>query len=216
MSGAGTQMLAASGAALIRALSVTWRYRILGKELHDDAHARHPAMIYCFWHGRLLPMCWLHRSQDVQILASEHRDGERLGQTIRHFGYGHVRGSSTRGGTRALRALARCVRDGRSVGLTVDGPTGPRYIAKAGAIEVARLTGAPVIPVTSASSRHHTFSSWDAFELPLPFSRVAVVYGRTLEVARDADATVIEEKRKELERSLQAITEEADAFVRGE
>jgi len=209
------QMLAGSGAALIRALSLTWRFRILKPELHEAAREQHPALIYCIWHGRLLPMCWLHRNQNLQILASEHRDGERLGQTIRHFGYGHVRGSSTRGGTRALRALTRCVNDGLSVGLTVDGPVGPRYVAKAGAIDVARMTGAPLVPVTSASARRHVFSSWDAFELPLPFSRVAVAYGTPITVPRDADAAVIEEKRLQLESSLRGLTEDADAFVRG-
>jgi hypothetical protein len=205
--------LAFVGAGFIRALALTWRVRWRGMEHLDAARAHHPAVIFCFWHGRLLPLCWVHRNRNAQVLASEHEDGEMLGRAIRHFGFGHVRGSSTRGGARALRELARCVRAGYDLGLTVDGPRGPRYVAKPGAIEVARMTGAAVLPITTASRRHYTFSSWDAFELPLPLTSVTVAHGAPVMVPRDADATLVEAKRKQLDATLRAITEEADADI---
>jgi len=203
--------VALAGAGFIRALSPTWRVRWRGMEHLERARAHHPVVIYCFWHGRLLPLCWLHRDRGVQVLASEHDDGEMLGRTIRRLGFGHVRGSSTRGGARALRELSRRVRDGFDLGLTVDGPRGPRYVAKPGAVEVARMTGAAVLPITAASRRHYTFKSWDAFELPLPFTQVTVAHGAPVLVPRDADAAAVEQKRRQLDETLRAITEEADA-----
>ena len=213
MSDLRSQMLAGVGAGFIRALAVTWRYRTLRPELLEAARAHHPAVIFCFWHGRLLPLVWAHRNRGARVLASEHRDGELLGQALRWLGFGHVRGSSTRGGARALRELARSVNGGFDLGLTVDGPRGPRHVAKPGAIEVARLTGAAVLPITSASARHYRFVSWDEFELPLPFTRVAMAYGAPVFVPRDADAAGIEEKRRQLEQTLREITEDADACV---
>jgi hypothetical protein len=158
----------------------------------------------------LLPLAYWHREQGIHVLASEHRDGEMLGQTIRRLGFGHVRGSSTRGGTRAILELAALSRAGFDTAFTVDGPRGPRHVAKPGAIEVARLSGAAIVPVTAASRRHRSFASWDRFELPWPFTRVVVRYGEPLMVPRDADRGTVEAKRAELENTLRVITVEAD------
>ena len=207
-------LVAAAGAAVIRALGRTWRVRVESE--HQLARAREisPRLIFAFWHGRLLPLSFTHRGCQVHILASEHQDGEMLGQTIRRLGFGHVRGSSTRGGTRALLELVEKLRAGGDVGLTVDGPRGPRHVVKPGAVELARRTGAVIIPITSASRRHRTFSSWDAFELPCLFTRVVVRYGEPVVVPGDADRDALEEKRAELESILQRITAEADDAAR--
>lgn len=198
------------GAAVIRVLGATWRLRVDGEE-HLDAALRHaPNVVFCFWHGRMLPLAYLHRGRRAQILASEHRDGEMLGRTMVRLGFGHVRGSSTRGGTRAILDLVESVRSGLDAALTVDGPRGPRHVAKPGAIEIARQTGVAVVPITSASRRHRTFASWDAFELPAPFTRVMVRYGAPVIVPAEANRDELEARRVELERSLARITEEAD------
>lgn len=204
------------GALVIRALGVTWRIRIEAPEALERARAISPKIIFVTWHGRLLPLAYTHRNRRIHVLASEHADGEMLGQTIRRLGFGHVRGSSTRGGTRALLELVEKVRAGLDVGLTVDGPRGPRGVVKPGVIEVARQTGAAILPITTASSRRRVFASWDAFELPAPFARVVVRYGEPVIVDAGADPAVTEARRQDVERVLTRITDEADRAVRGE
>jgi lysophospholipid acyltransferase (LPLAT)-like uncharacterized protein len=206
----GTAVL---GAWLIRALAITWRIQVDDATQVARARTYAPNVVYAFWHGRLLPLAFWHRDERAHVLASEHRDGEMLGQTIRRLGYGHVRGSSTRGGTRAILEMVAVMRSGHDTGFTVDGPRGPRYVAKPGAVEVARLTGAAIVPVTSASRRHRSFASWDRFELPWPFTRVLIRYGEPITVPADADRDQVEAKRVELETTLQRITREADDAV---
>jgi hypothetical protein len=208
-------LVAGVGAGVIRALGTTWRIDIQRQDLLEHARTRSPRVIFVFWHGRLLPLSFTHRNRRIHVLASEHADGEMLGQTIRRLGFGHVRGSSTRGGARALLELTQKVRDGFDLGVTVDGPRGPRGVVKPGVVEVARQTGAAIIPITTASSRRRVFASWDAFELPAPFARVVVRYGEPVMVDAEADRAVMETRRLEVERALERITVEADRAARG-
>jgi len=209
-------LVAGVGAVVIRVLGYTWRIRTERSDLLERARTLSPRVIFVFWHGRLLPLSFTHRNRNIHVLASEHRDGEMLGHTIRRLGFGHVRGSSTRGGSRAILELAEMVRAGFDLGVTVDGPRGPRGIVKPGVVEVARRTGAAIVPITTASDRHHVFGSWDAFELPLPFARVVVRYGEPILVDRDSDRTQIEVRRGEVERELTRITEAANQSAPGE
>ncbi len=202
------------GAVVIRALAVTWRLRVRGREHVDEARRIHDRIVFAFWHGRMLPLAYLHRGEGARVLASEHHDGELLGRTIGYLGFGHVRGSSTRGGTKAILGLADAVRAGYDIGLTVDGPRGPRYQVKPGVVELAKLTGAAIVPVTTGSRRHKTFASWDAFELPAPFTRVVVEYGAPIRVPQDADRAAQDEKRRDVEESLRRITESCDRDAR--
>jgi lysophospholipid acyltransferase (LPLAT)-like uncharacterized protein len=207
-------LVSITGATVIRLLGATWRIRVEEEEFFERARALSPRVIFAVWHGRMLPYAFTHRNRRVHVLASEHRDGEMLGQTIRRLGFGHVRGSSTRGGTRAILALTETVRAGLDVGLTVDGPRGPRGVVKPGVVEVARQTGAAIVPITSASDRHRVFKSWDAFELPLPFARVVVRYGEPILVDPGLDREGVEARRLDVERELTRITAEADRSAR--
>lgn len=209
-------LVANTGASVVRMLGFTWRIRTEEEEQLVVARSLSPRIIFAVWHGRMLPYAFTHRNRHVHVLASEHRDGEMLGQTIRRLGFGHVRGSSTRGGTRAILELAETVRAGFDVGLTVDGPRGPRGVVKAGVLEVARQTGAAIVPITSASDRHRVFASWDAFELPLPFARVVIRYGEPILVDADTGRIAMEARRLDVERELTRITDEADRSARGE
>ena len=203
-------LVAWAGAGVIRVLGATWRIRVEDEEHLRAARRIAPNVIFAVWHGRLLPLSYTHRGQSIHILASEHRDGEMMGRTVVRLGFGHARGSSTRGGTRALLDLAERVRSGFDVGLTVDGPRGPRHVAKPGAIEIAKLTGAAIVPITTASRRHRTLASWDGFEVPAPGTRVVVRYAAPVIVSARADRDDMDACRVELERSLVRITEEAD------
>lgn len=204
--------LACWGAAqYIRIVYRSGRWRVVGGEtparLWDDGKP----FILAFWHGRLLmmPYAW-RRGRAMNMLTSQHRDGDLIAKTISHFGVGTVRGSSRHGGAGALRSLVRALARNDYAGVTPDGPTGPRMRASDGIISVARLSGAPIIPVTYAASRRTILKTWDRFVVPFPFSRGLFLWGEPIHVARDADAQAQEEARKDVEDRLNALTREAD------
>lgn len=152
------------------------------------------------------------------MLISQHRDGELIARTIAHFGLGCVRGSSMKAGKRdkggggALRAIIRQLSQGEYVGVTPDGPRGPRQQAGDGVISIARLSGAPIIPVSFATTRRIHAKSWDRFLIALPFSRGVFVWGNLHYVPRDADDAMLEAARRGLEHDMNRITAEADAL----
>jgi lysophospholipid acyltransferase (LPLAT)-like uncharacterized protein len=203
-------LIALAGSTLIRCLGYTWRIKEINPEMDQRARDHFPNVIYTIWHGRMLVNAFTHRNRNLQMLTSAHRDGEIIGQTVRRLGFGHVRGSSTRGGTGAIIALAEKIRQGLDIGITVDGPLGPRYRAKPGPVQIAKMTGAAILPVAAGSRHHKTLSTWDAFEVPYPFTRVRVHYGEPVVVPPDADSDVVEEKRFELERRINSLMEAAD------
>ncbi|MHB9155945.1 MAG: lipopolysaccharide heptosyltransferase II [Endomicrobiales bacterium] len=165
--------------------------------------------VFAFWHGEQFIPCYRHRNQDVAIMSSLSRDGEIQSGILSRLGYVPVRGSSTRGGEKALVETIRLVKRGRSAAFAVDGPRGPYRRVKPGILSVARKTGRPVIPVSSASKRSTIFSkAWDRYELPLPFSRSVIAYGKPVEVQKDDD---LEAKAREVEGAL----EELSGFLHG-
>ena len=203
-------LLSRLGSILIRLLGATWRVEWRGAEHLEHARNCSGQVIFTFWHGRLLVLSYTHRRRDIQVLASEHPDGDLMGRTIRWLGFGHLKGSSTRGGARALRDLSRVLREGLDVGLTVDGPKGPRGTVQQGAIELSRMTGSAVIPVSNSSRPRRLFRSWDAFQLPLPFARVVVSYAESFVVPSGAGEDERERYRVLLEERLARLTSELD------
>lgn len=207
------RIVAFLGAGLIRLLGMTWRIRVIDEGYLEAARRLSPSVIYACWHGRMLALSYSHRNQRVHVLASEHRDGELMGQTIRLLGYGHVRGSSTRGGARAARELLDTLRRGYDLAITVDGPKGPRHVFKPGPLEIARLSGCAIIPITASSRRQWTFSSWDGFHVPKPFTKILIRYGEPVTVSAEAPPEVLEQKRSAAERILRTVTENTDEAV---
>jgi lysophospholipid acyltransferase (LPLAT)-like uncharacterized protein len=167
--------------------------------------------ILCFWHGRLLmmPYCW-DRGATIHMLISQHRDGQIIANTVSHFGIETVAGSSTRGGAAAMRAMLKVLKGGDYVGITPDGPRGPRMRASDGVIGVARLAGVPIIPAAYGVNKRSVLSSWDRFIVAWPFARGVVVWGEPIEVPRDADEGTSEAARLRVEDTLNAVTREAD------
>jgi lysophospholipid acyltransferase (LPLAT)-like uncharacterized protein len=212
-----TLVVAALGAAAVRALGATLSVRTVGVEpLRPLWQAGRP-LIYAVWHGRILIVPWLNArlrasagARRVRVLTSRSRDGELMADFARRFGLGVVRGSSSRGGAVALRGLARAVRAGEDVALVPDGPRGPACRLQAGIVSLAAATGAPVVPVGVAARPARRLGSWDRFMVPLPFARCAVVFGSALEVKRQDDR---EDARARIERALQDATDAADALV---
>lgn len=145
------------------------------------------------------------------MMVSQSRDGDLIARVAHNQGIASVRGSSSRGGAAAARAMARAMKDRRLCGgITPDGPRGPRYVLQPGSLLVARLAGALIVPVALGFSRKKVFSSWDAFQLPRPFARARLVFGEPVHLPDDEGADAFEECRADIERRLMAVTEEAD------
>jgi lysophospholipid acyltransferase (LPLAT)-like uncharacterized protein len=204
--------------ALTRALAATLRYQI------DDPHRLltdrpGPPVIFAFWHNRMLLVpyvagrVWIPRGRRVAVLVSRSRDGHGLADILAAYGLRVVRGSTKKGGGEALRELVRAVKDGFDIGITPDGPRGPRYVVQPGCVALAQLTGARLIPLSYDLSRQYTVArSWDGFLVPWPFARCTVRLGAPMLVPREADAGVSEAKRRDLEQVLRTMA--ASARVR--
>jgi lysophospholipid acyltransferase (LPLAT)-like uncharacterized protein len=169
--------------AALRALAATWRYRIVGDDAVKSARAGRTPMLFSLWHGQLLPLIWLHRNEGVAILVSEHRDGEIIARVATSLGYRLIRGSTTRGGERALLTLATQLKAGVDAAVTPDGPKGPARSYAPGALIAAQRSGALIVPVAAHANRAWHLSSWDSFMIPKPFATVSVAYGRPTAVS---------------------------------
>jgi lysophospholipid acyltransferase (LPLAT)-like uncharacterized protein len=182
-----------------------------GASIPAAFHAAKRPFILAFWHGRLLMMpCAWNRRLPIHMLISGHRDGRIIADAVRHFGIDSIAGSSTEGGPAALRSMVRQLKAGDCVGITPDGPDGPAMRASTGIVAVARLSGAPVIPLSYATKRRHILGSWDRFHLPFPFSRGVFLWGEAIEVPSDLDQDGMEHYRFLIEERLNALTAEAD------
>ncbi len=198
-------------AAYIRLVWMTGRWRTIRGEVPEEFWKSGKPFILTFWHGRLMMMVksW-NTAAPFRMLASPHRDGRLIADTVGYFGIGTMAGSSTHGGAGAFRAMVKALKDGESIGITPDAPRGPRMRCGMGVIALAKLSGAAIIPAAAGSSRRHVFRSWDRFMVAFPFSRGVFVWGQPIEVARDADDTALEAARLLVEESLNALTQEAD------
>jgi hypothetical protein len=165
------------GAMLIRALASTWRMRPHNDAPLHEARANDRRVIFALWHGELLPLLWQHRGENVAIVISEHRDGEIVAKIAESLGYATVRGSSSKGGSRALIGLMREIDAGRDGAITPDGPRGPARVFAPGAAVASQRTGAAIVPIRAAASSAWRLKSWDRFLIPKPFARVDVSYG---------------------------------------
>jgi lysophospholipid acyltransferase (LPLAT)-like uncharacterized protein len=178
--------------------------------VHQLLAERRP-VITCFWHGRLMMMrAGLPRQRPTHALISEHRDGLLISRALRNLGVRTVTSARRRGGQSALRTLLRLLAEGSLVAITPDGPRGPRMRAKAGAIKLAQLSGAPLIPASGSVKRRVLLGTWDRFCLALPFSRGLILVGEPITVPREATAAEVERLRLSLESQLNALTAEAD------
>jgi lysophospholipid acyltransferase (LPLAT)-like uncharacterized protein len=166
-----------AGTTLLRLLAMTWRMRPVDDEAMRVARASGQRVIFTLWHGELLPLLWQHRKPGVAVLISEHRDGEIIAQIAHRLGYTTVRGSTSRGGSRALIGLMRAIEGGRDAAVTPDGPRGPAHVFAPGAAIAAQRTGAALVPVRASASRAWRLKSWDRFLIPKPFATVRVAYG---------------------------------------
>ncbi|HEY0306130.1 MAG TPA: lysophospholipid acyltransferase family protein, partial [Longimicrobiales bacterium] len=172
--------------------------------------------IYTLWHGRLLPLTYYHRRQNIATLISQSSDGEYIARVVERWGYTAIRGSSSRGGSGALREMVKLARAGRSMAITPDGPRGPRQQLKPGVLTLAQLTSQPMIPMSASATRAWWVDArWDLFLVPKPFATVYVRYAEPVYVPRDADEHTIARIGEQVQATLVRLTEETDADARG-
>jgi lysophospholipid acyltransferase (LPLAT)-like uncharacterized protein len=210
LSRVGGRLAPPIAAALVRALGTTLRLRVAGTEDVGRHWAVGHPVIYAVWHGQILMVPWLnerlrasHGARPATVLVSRSRDGEIVARYLSRFGLDSVRGSTSRGGREAGRALVAAVRRGRDVAVVPDGPRGPSGQLQPGVVTLAALTGAPIVPLGVAARRALRLRSWDGFLVPLPFARCAAVFGPPLAVARDADRARL---MKDVARGLDEAT----------
>jgi lysophospholipid acyltransferase (LPLAT)-like uncharacterized protein len=199
------------GAQYIRLVHGSGDWRVEGGDIPAGFWERGEPFILAFWHGRIMmmPYCW-PRDKKIDMLISQHRDGQFIARTVSHFGIDTVAGSSSKGGTAALRSMLRALKSGNWVGITPDGPRGPRMRAADGVVQVARLSGVPVIACGFSARRRTLLNSWDHFTVALPFSQGIFVWGEPIHVAADASADALEQARRAVEDSLTRVTQAAD------
>ncbi|MFL5581320.1 MAG: lysophospholipid acyltransferase family protein [Gemmatimonadaceae bacterium] len=202
------------GVLLLRALGRTWRVRVRGRESSERLRSVGTPFIYAFWHGEMLPLLLAHRGEGAAVLISSHHDGEIVAQIATRLGLTTVRGSSTRGGARALLGLVQALESGRTVAVTPDGPRGPAHAFAPGALVAAQRAGAPIVPIAVRASRAWRLRSWDRFLIPKPFARVSIAYGEPARVEA-ASAREAPSEAARFEGLLAAAGDAADRALAG-
>jgi hypothetical protein len=195
--------------ALLCLLRATMRIRVEGGEALAEIVRGGEGFIGIFWHSRLLMIPFVYPGRRMHVLISVHRDGEIIANVMRCFGFGLVRGSSSKGGAAAFREMKQLLRTGNDLAVTPDGPRGPAEVLKPGVAELTRIMGSPVVPVAFSSSRCLRLPTWDRFLVPLPFSRGVFILGEPLRYQLGEDQ---EAYRERLEAALREATARADDY----
>jgi lysophospholipid acyltransferase (LPLAT)-like uncharacterized protein len=201
---------------LIKLIGSTVRFQIDGWKNWEAVSRDNHVPILALWHNRIFIATYFWQRRGIVAMTSQSFDGEYIARFMQRFGYGAVRGSSTRGAVGALLEMVRLMRAGCPTAFTLDGPKGPRQVAKMGAVLLAKKTGHPILPFTISPARFWRSSkSWDQAQVPKPFTRALVVIAPPIYVAPDADEAMLEGKRDELQRALDAINRRGEEW-RGE
>jgi lysophospholipid acyltransferase (LPLAT)-like uncharacterized protein len=207
----GRRILCWLVARYIRIVWLTSRWHTEGREHPETFWSQGRPFILAFWHGRLLmaPKAW-PATASMNMLISGHADGRIIADAIAHFGLKTIEGSRSKGGLAALRAMVRALGSGQNIGVTPDGPRGPLMRVSPGIIAAAKLSQAPIIPLSFATRNRLILGSWDRFHVALPFTRGVFLWGEPLSVPRDADPAHLEDLRLDLERRMNDLTAAAD------
>ncbi len=190
---------------LIKFIGKTIRYETAGWENFEQIEGNGKIPIYSFWHNRIFAGTYFFRNRGIVVITSQSFDGEYIARFIQRFGYGAARGSSTRGGVGALAQMIRLMKKGAPMAFSVDGPKGPKYIAKSGAVLLAKKTGNPLMPFVVETAEYWTINSWDKLQIPKPFTRARIFIAPPIYVAANADEMEIETARLNLQTQLDGL-----------
>ena len=197
---------------LIRVIGSSIQYEIGGWENWQRITANGQQPIYTCWHNRVFLATHFWQNRRIVVMTSQSFDGEYIARFLKRFGYGAARGSSTRGGTGAIVEMVRLMRAGCPTGFAIDGPKGPRYVAKMGAVLLAKKTGQPILPFTITANRYWEAKSWDRFQVPLPFTKARLEIAPPIYVPNDASEKALNAKRDELQYVLDTITAKGEKW----
>jgi lysophospholipid acyltransferase (LPLAT)-like uncharacterized protein len=207
--------IAAIGAPLVEALGATYTWREAGVQHLREVTRSGRQPILALWHGRILAATLYFRDRHIVAMTSENFDGEWVARLMQRFGYQAARGSTSRGGARALAQLRREMAQGYPAAFTVDGPRGPARVAQPGAAWLASATGNPIIPFHIEAASHWTVKSWDRHQVPRPGGTIAIAIGAPIEVPARASEEDIEAGRAAVEQALMTLEERALAMLHG-
>jgi lysophospholipid acyltransferase (LPLAT)-like uncharacterized protein len=206
-------LIAAVVYSLICALGPTLRYEVLGWQHAERVYAQKKQCIWAFWHRVIIPVVWWRRNHGVVVMNTTAFDGQWTRKVIEWLGFGTAQGSSSRGGLRGLAVMARRLGEGRDCAFTIDGPRGPRYVAKPGPVMLARKSGCPIMVFHIGVDRGKTFAkTWDHFLLPAPFARAVMIFAAPIYVPQDATAAMMETKHAEMQRELERVRDLAEGW----
>jgi lysophospholipid acyltransferase (LPLAT)-like uncharacterized protein len=203
-------LISTIGYWIIRFIGFTMRWEAINYEKLESMRAVRQNFIMAFWHGRIFMATYYFRNQGIVVMTSRNRDGEYIARVIKRFGYGAARGSSTRGSHGAAGAILRTLERGNDVGFTMDGPRGPRYVAKRGAAFIARKSGRPVLPFSVSAEKKWVVKSWDLFQIPKPFSRAVVLIGDPIYIDASASEQEMRIVENEIQQSLDELRDRGD------
>ena len=199
------------GYFVISIIGPTVRWQSEGDSHLDDIYKSGNRAIFTFWHGRIFPAAYYWRHRGIVVMTSMNRDGEAIARCIQRLGYGVARGSSSRGGFRALAQMAREIRRGRDAAFTIDGPRGPRYVAKQGPVLLARKTGAAVFCFHISMKHKIQLKSWDEFQIPLPFTKALVLKAEPIWAPENASEGCLRDLHQLMQATLDRLRNEGDS-----
>jgi lysophospholipid acyltransferase (LPLAT)-like uncharacterized protein len=189
------------------------RWETFGWGNWESARQMGKGLVYTCWHREIFAGSWFWRKLGIVVMASQNFDGEYITRILQKHGYGAARGSSSRGGGKALVEMIRCHREGLDTVLTIDGPRGPRFVAKAGSVQLAKATGAAILCFHAAVRHAFVFrKSWDLTELPLPFTRAAMFVAPPIFVPHDADRAEQARKLQQVQSTLDELRGRAEEW----
>ncbi|MGQ3685340.1 MAG: lysophospholipid acyltransferase family protein [Candidatus Loosdrechtia sp.] len=199
------------GACIIRLLVFTIRVKDVPEGFTKKIKNIHA--IYAVWHCMILAPAYTGKGSNVQVLISQHSDGEYIAQVVKRLGFGVIRGSTTRGGMRALKALIDKAKAGYSLAITPDGPRGPRFVVQSGGIYLGKKTQLPIIPIVIGLSGYWELRSWDRFRIPKPFSRALIMYGEPIYIPSEPGKEDVEYYRLLLEKTMREMADKVDKLA---
>ncbi len=193
------------GPVLVRTLARTWRVVAINQQAFQERRRARQPVIFAFWHAKILPLVWQHRDEGVAVLISQHSDGEIIARICEALGHRTVRGSTSRGGARALVEITRLLDQGIDVAFTPDGPRGPAHTIAPGVLYAAQRSDAAIIPIDVRASRAWRLNTWDRFVIPKPFARVTIRYGDPHLVPSAQQGNTIESETERLAATFAAL-----------
>jgi lysophospholipid acyltransferase (LPLAT)-like uncharacterized protein len=197
---------------VLKLIGMTLRFRVTNPQFEEEIISAGKQPIYTFWHDRMVPGTYFFRGRGIVVLSSQSFDSEYTARCIQRFGFGIVKGSSTRGAVQGLVGLIRAMKKGAPAAFSIDGPKGPRYIAKSGPVLLAKKTGNPILPFIVECKSFWNLKSWDRLQIPKPFTEANIVLSKPIYVDHDASDEMLEQKRIELQNALDAVVEKGELW----